>query len=75
MDREIKFRAKDFKYDPPFTPYYMEGSKDSHNYIRTTKNVSSLFQNKLCKKWDNDKEKGREPKWTKRDVPEFYKTI
>ena len=58
---------------PKFTPYYMEGSKGQPNYIRTTENVSALFQTKLFKKWDNDKAKGRPPKWTNRDVPEFYK--
>lgn len=58
---------------PEFTPYYMEGSKDSPNCIRTTENVSRLFQDKLCKKWDNDKANGRPPKWTNRQAPEFYK--
>lgn len=57
---------------PKFTPYYMEGSKGQANYIRTTENVSKLFQDKLCKKWEQDKAKGRNPKWTNRDVPEFY---
>ena len=57
---------------PKFTPYYMEGSKGQPNYIRTTENVSALFQAKLCKKWDADKLKGREPKWTNREVPQFY---
>ena len=58
---------------PKFTPYYMEGSKGQSNYIRTTENVSALFQNKLCKKWEQDKAKGRMPKWTNRQVPEFYR--
>lgn len=58
---------------PSFTPYYMEGSKTDPNCIRTTNNVSQLFRDKLCKKWDNDKAKGRPPKWTKRGKPEFYK--
>lgn len=58
---------------PKFTPYYMEGSKGQPNYIRTTENVSALFQKKLINKWNNDKAKGREPKWTNRQVPEFYK--
>ena len=57
---------------PKFTPYYMEGSKGQAHYIRTTENVSKLFQDKLCKKWEEDKAKGRNPKWTNRDVPEFY---
>lgn len=63
----------DLQFEPSYTPYYMEGSKGQPNYIRTTENVSALFQAKLCKKWDADKLKGREPRWTNRDVPEFYK--
>lgn len=59
----------DLKYDPPFTPYYMEGSKDSPFCIRTTKDVDILFQQKLISKWQND---NRKPKWTNRDMPEFY---
>ena len=55
---------------PPYTPFYMEGSKGQPNYIRTTENVSELYQRKLINKWQNDK---RPPKWTNRDVPEFYK--
>lgn len=58
---------------PKFTPYYMEGSKGQPNYIRTTDNVSALFQQKLINKWNNDKAKGRPPRWTNRQVPEFYK--
>lgn len=56
-----------------YTPFYMEGSKGQPNYIRTTENVSELYQRKLCAKWDNDKAKGRPPKWTDREVPSFYK--
>lgn len=55
---------------PPFTPYYMENSKDSPFCIRTTKDVDMLFQQKLIHKWQNDNKK---PKWTNRDMPEFYK--
>ena len=58
---------------PDYTPYYMEGSLGQPNYIRTTENVSELFKTKLIKKWEADKEKGRSPRWTKRQVPEFYK--
>lgn len=82
---DIMDKYKMFKYDedsfiiameiPEFAPYYMEGSKDSPNCIRTTENVSQLFKDKLCKKWDNDKAKGRPPKWTNRQVPEFYKEV
>ena len=57
---------------PPYTPYYMEGSKGQPNYIRTTENVGNLFKQKLIKKWENDKAKGRPPKWTNREVPQFY---
>lgn len=56
-----------------YTPFYMEGSKGQPNYIRTTENVSELYQRKLCAKWDSDKAKGRPPKWTDREVPSFYK--
>ena len=59
--------------NPQFIPYYMEGSKGQPNYIRTTDNVSALFQQKLINKWNNDKTKGRPPRWTNRQVPEFYK--
>ena len=59
--------------EPQYQPYYMEGAKGEPNYIRTTENVSALFQNKLCKKWEQDKAKGRMPKWTNRQVPEFYR--
>lgn len=55
-----------------YTPFYMEGSKGQPNYIRTTENVSELYQRKLCAKWDSDKAKGRPPKWTNREVPSFY---
>ena len=58
---------------PNYIPYYMEGSKGQPNYIRTTDNVSALFQKKLINKWNSDKAKGRTPKWTNRQVPEFYK--
>jgi hypothetical protein len=56
-----------------YTPFYMEGSIGQPNYIRTLENVSELYQKKLCDKWDSDKAKGRQPKWTNREIPEFYK--
>lgn len=65
--------GKMFVKQPDYTPYYMEGSKGQPNYIRTTDNVSALFQQKLINKWNNDKAKCRPPKWTNRQVPEFYK--
>lgn len=52
-----------------YTPFYMEGSKGQPNYIRTTDNVSELYQKKLIAKWQNDK---KPPKWTNREVPSFY---
>lgn len=58
--------------EPKYISYYMEGSIKDPTHIRTTENVSELFQAKLCKKWDSDKAKGRPPRWTNRDVPEFY---
>lgn len=58
---------------PKFTPYYMEGSIGQPNYIRTTDGVSGLFRAKLINKWQADKAKGRNPKWTNREMPEFYK--
>lgn len=61
---------RDELLDPKFVPFYMEGSKGQPNYIRTTENVSELFQRKLIKKWQNDK---RPPKWTNCEMPEFYK--
>lgn len=57
---------------PQYVAYYMEGSKGQPNYIRTTENVGELFRQKLIKKWNTDKEKGRKPRWTNRQVPEFY---
>lgn len=56
-----------------YTPFYMEGSKGNPNYMRTTENVSELYQKKLIDKWDTDKAKGRPPKWTNRGIPSFYK--
>lgn len=81
FDKEHAFKDKfrfihiiyDLQFEPDFTPYYMEGSKGQANYIRTTSNVSALFQQKLINKWNNDKAKGRPPKWTNRQMPEFYK--
>lgn len=57
------------KYVPEFVPFYGEGSKDKPECIRTTCNVSLLFQAKLIKKWLNDKYK---PVWTIRGEPDFF---
>lgn len=55
---------------PEVIPYYVEGSKTSPDCIRTTENVSELFQKKLIRKWKNGY---YPPKWTNRDKPDFYK--
>lgn len=54
---------------PAFTPYYMSGSKNTPDCIRTTYFVSELFKTKLIAKWLNDK---REPKWSIRGKPKFF---
>lgn len=78
-EHKLLFEFENIVYGLPkrdyveFTPFYMEGSKGQPNYIRTTENVSELYQQKLCKKWDNDKSNGRPPKWTNRGTPSFYK--
>ena len=67
LEKEMKGEKFDtFKY----IPFYMEGSKSQPNYIRTYDNVSELYQKKLINKWQNDK---RQPKWTNREIPSFYK--
>ena len=53
-------------------PLYAAGAKNSPDCVRTIKNVSKLYQNKLCEKWDEDVAKGQPPKWTNRLTPEFY---
>lgn len=55
-----------------YTPFYMEGSKGQPNYIRTTENVSALYQAKLITKWETDK---KPPKWTNREMPSFYRSF
>ncbi len=56
----------------PIIPFYSELPSNDPNCIRTTENVEKLFQDKLFKKWEQDKAKGRPPKWTNRDIPDFY---
>lgn len=72
LNYNYQFNSKCYNGQPEYVPFYMEGSKDSPNCIRTTENVSELYQKKLIDKWDTDKAKGRNPKWTNRGVPEFY---
>ncbi len=55
-----------------YVPFYVAGSKNSPDCIRTTENVSSLFQEKLRQKWNEDTAKGRPPKWTNREISDFY---
>lgn len=57
---------------PGYQPLYVEGRKDSHAQIRSINSieVGQLFREKLIYKWDHDK---LTPKWTKRDMPKFYK--
>ena len=58
---------------PKYIPYYMEGSIDSPNCIRTTSNdVGILFQAKLIGKWLNDK---RHTQWGKRGEPKFWQNF
>lgn len=59
-------RAENYFY----IPFYAEGSKNSKYCIRTTENVSTLYQDKLISKWLSDKQT---VKWTNRDYPEFFK--
>ena len=57
---------------PPFIPYYMSGSINTADCIRTTQNVSNLFRQKLTLKWNADKDKKRNPTWTNREIPSWY---
>lgn len=47
--------------------------KNTHWYFYDVKNNKIIYPQKLIDKWDTDKAKGRNPKWTNRGVPEFYK--
>lgn len=66
-DRRIQFNG--LQMFTTYVPFYMEGQKGKPNCIRTTENVSSLYQNKLINKWLFDKYTVR---WTNRDFPEFF---
>ena len=46
----------------------MEGSKNDPDNIRTTENVSILYQEKLIQKWISSK---YTVKWTNRPTPQF----
>lgn len=67
---DIFLECENFEKYSNFIPYYVEGGKDKSDSIRTIENTDILFQNKLIKKWENDK---RQPKWTNREIPKFYK--
>ena len=71
----LKERKLDLDVAPEFVPYYMEGSKNTPDCIRTTQinAVGELFKAKLISKWEADKEKGRIVKFGIRGIPEFYK--
>ena len=72
-EKACELRNNLFRYpdniDMLYEPYFMRGSLGQPEYIRTTENVSQLFQDRLIEKWNNDK---RQPLWTNRDKPEFY---
>ena len=53
-------------------PFYAAGTKNSLDCIRTIENVSKLYQDRLCEKWQEDIAKGLPPKWTNRLPPKFY---
>ena len=61
-------RAENYNY----IPFYMEGSKGQPNYIRTTENVSQLYQRKLVHKWLNTYGGCT---WTNRKKPEFLMEV
>lgn len=71
----LKERKLDLDVAPEFVPYYMEGSKNTPDCIRTTRTdaVGELFKAKLISKWEADKEKDRIVKFGIRGIPEFYK--
>lgn len=70
----ISLRTRLFNYpeniDYLYQPYYMRGSLGQPEYIRTTENVSELFQQRLVQKWSQDK---RQPRWTNREEPIFWR--
>lgn len=63
------FSSKKFLY------FYAERSKNDPNCIRTydEEDVVSLYKMKLINKWRSDIDKGRYPKWTNSEPPEFFK--
>ena len=67
-DKFVGYNVKYILGNNTYKPFYMEGSKGQPNYIRTTDDVSYLYQCKLINKWINSKHC---VVWTRRDVPEF----
>lgn len=55
-----------------YVPFYAAGAKNSPDCVRTTENVSKLYQDKLITKWNKDTAKGQPPKWTRHTIPDFY---
>lgn len=64
----------DCSYDEEsFRPAYIAGQKLKGNQIiDNTYNCYALYKIKLVDKWHSDTAKGRPPKWTNRQTPEFY---
>lgn len=56
---------------------YVEFPKTDPRCIREhdEEKVLKLYQRKLSKKWDNDTNKGRAPRWTDREEPKFWKNL
>ena len=68
-------QSYDISFNGDYQPFYAEGSKGKPNFIRTTKDVSVLYQMKLLNKWQSDYENERFARWTKRGMPQFFMTI
>lgn len=66
---EKKFK---FNLNYSFIPFYAAGPAKTSECIRTTENVGELYRQKLISKWNLDKVKGNSPKWTNREIPDFY---
>jgi len=73
-------KYEDYFYKTRWSPanevelLYAEYSKNDPRCIRTNKikEVCTLYQRKLCNKWDQDSRKQRNARWTCREVPDFY---
>lgn len=58
-----------------FLYFYAERSKNDPKCVRTydESEVTDLYKMKLINKWNSDIDKGRYPKWTNSEPPEFFK--